>query len=100
MTKKDDYRSGPMSTRALSSGVNGFIFLYRDRCDHPLADRLPSAWFRIFILILLRVNWEPNAWFGGLRTIDIPPGSMVTSIRSLSKMTGTTTKQVPGKLGL
>jgi hypothetical protein len=94
-----DDRSGPMPTKAVSSGGNGFVLLHRSLCDHPLADRLSSAWFRIFILILLRVNWKPNTWFDGFRMIDIPAGSMVTSIRSLSKMTGTTMKQIRGALG-
>jgi hypothetical protein len=79
--------------------TGGYIAVYRKLLDHPLTTQLPAAWFRIFIVILLRVNWRPGVWWNGSQNIEIPPGSLVTSVDKLSKMARASTKQVRGCLG-
>ena len=77
----------------------GYIRLHRNLLEHPLVTRLPAAWFRIFVVILMKVNWKPGVWWNGTQNIEIPPGSMVTSVDKLSKATGASIKQTRGALG-
>jgi hypothetical protein len=60
--------------------------------------QLPAAWFRIFVVILLKVNWKPGTWWNGSANVSIPAGSMVTSVEKLSKMARASTKQTRGVL--
>ena len=66
----------------------GFIKVYRSIKSWEWWDDLNT--FRLFMTILINVNWKDKRWHG--RTI--PRGSMFTSLRSLSKLSGLTTKQV------
>ncbi len=72
---------------------DGYVRLYRSLLDDPLMNQLPAAWFRIFIAILLRVNWKPGTWWDGNSNVTIPPGTLVTSVEKLSKIAGTSAKQ-------
>ena len=66
----------------------GFIKVYRSIKSWEWWDDINT--FRLFMTILINVNWKDKRWHG--RTI--PRGSMFTSLRSLSKLSGLTTKQV------
>ena len=67
----------------------GFIKVYRS---------MMSSWewwddlntFRLFMTILISVNWTDKKWHGK----TIPRGSMFTSLSSLSDLSGLTVKQV------
>ena len=70
--------------------------LFRKLLDHPLMNQLPAAWFRVFVVILLKANWKPGTWWDGRQEITIPAGSMVTSIEKLSKLAGASKRQTRG----
>jgi hypothetical protein len=74
----------------------GYVAVYRSLLEHPLMNQLPAAWFRIFMAVILKVNWKPGLWWDGTRNIEILPGQMVTSVDKLSKITRATAKQVRG----
>jgi hypothetical protein len=76
----------------------GYVRLYRSLLEHPLVTQLPAAWFRIFVVILLRVNWRPGVWWDGSRNVDVPAGSMITSVDKLGRLSRATTKQTRGAL--
>jgi hypothetical protein len=76
----------------------GYIRLHRSLLDHALTLQLPAPWFRIFVVILMRVNWKPGTWWYGSSKVTIPPGSMVTSVENLSQSAGSSIKQVRGCL--
>jgi hypothetical protein len=81
------------------SASGGYVRLYRSLLEHALVTQLPAAWFRIFVVILLKVNWKPGVWWDGSSNIDIPAGSMITSVDKLSRLARATTKQTRGALG-
>ncbi len=72
--------------------------LSRKLLEHPLTTQLPAAWFRVFIVILLRVNWRPGVWWNGTKNVEIQPGSLVTSVEKLSKMARASVRQTRGAL--
>jgi hypothetical protein len=78
--------------------LGGYVPLYRKLLDHPLMNQLPAAWFRVFVAILLKVNWKPGRWWDGSKDIIVPPGSMITFVEKLSKITHSSVKQVRGCL--
>jgi hypothetical protein len=89
--------------RAIAEGgarlKNGYIRLYRGLLEHPLVMQLPAAWFRIFIVILLKVNWKPGTWWNGNKNVEIQPGQLVTSVDKLSKAARASSKETRGLLG-
>jgi hypothetical protein len=93
-----DNSSGPVLVSREPNANNGYILLHRSLRDHPLADSQPAAWFRVWVLILLMVNWKPKLWFDGHRQVYIPAGSMITSLRNLSRRTGSTIKEIRGAI--
>jgi len=80
------------------NGSGGYILLHRKLLEHPLMTQLPAAWFRIWIAILLRVNWKPGTWWNGTANVTVSAGSMVTSVEKLSKTSRASTKQTRGAL--
>lgn len=50
--------------------------------------------FRLFIFLLISVNFEKKKWRGK----DVPRGSIITSLPKLSQESGLTVKQVRGSL--
>lgn len=87
-----------MSELATDKRQAGYVRVYRSLLDHPLTDQLPAAWFRVFIVILLKTNWKPGVWWDGHREITIPPGSLVTSVDKLRRLSKVSVKQVRGCL--
>lgn len=66
----------------------GFIKIYRSMmADWEWWDEINT--FRLFMTILISVNWKEKKWKG----YTIPRGSMFTSIASLSEMSGLTIQQ-------
>src|SRR5436309_2912166 len=86
--------------RGLSStkGSGGYVLLYRKLLEHPLVHQLSAAWFRVFIVILLKVNWKPGVWWDGTKEVIIPAGSLITSVDKLRRISRVSVKQVRGCL--
>jgi len=76
----------------------GYVAVSRSLLEHPLMIQLPAAWFRIFMVILLKANWKLGVFWDGTQNIEILPGSLVTSVAELSKISRATPKQVRGCL--
>jgi hypothetical protein len=72
----------------------GHIKLHRALLQHALTLQLPAAWFRIWIVILMRASWQGSTWWDGAQEIPVPRGSFVTSFEKLAKATGASQKQV------
>ena len=70
-----------------SNQKNGFIKIYRSMLNWEWWDDLNT--FRLFVTILLSVNWRERNWHGK----TIPRGAMFTSLSSLSKKSGLTVRQ-------
>jgi hypothetical protein len=77
---------------------DSYIRLYRSLIDHPLMNQVPAAWFRIWIAILLGVNWKAGKWWDGSKEVIIPAGSMVTSVDKLAKKSKSTVRQTRNAL--
>jgi hypothetical protein len=77
---------------------DGYIRLYRSLIEHPLMNQLPAAWFRIWVAILLGVNWKPGKWWDGTREVIVPAGSMITSVDKLAKKSKSTVRQTRNAL--
>ena len=78
---------------SLTIDVKGYVRIYRKMLENPIFTGKPAEWFKLWIMILLRVNWRPSvfrAHAGG--PIDISAGSMVTSLEKLAH-TGNTTRE-------
>lgn len=80
------------------SANGGHIKLYRSLLQHPLTLQLPAAWFRIWVVVLLRASWKGSRWWDGTKEVDVPAGSFVTSLKNLAKASGATVQQVRGAL--
>ena len=78
--------------------AGGYVAVHRALLEHPLVTQFPPAWFRIFIVILLKTNWKPARWWDGTKEVTIPAGSFVTSIEKLSKIAKVSAKQTRGCL--
>jgi hypothetical protein len=66
----------------------GYIKLHRKILEWGWYDD-PNT-FRLFIFLLLTVNWQQKSWHGR----DILPGQLVTSLAKMSQGTGLTLSQV------
>lgn len=88
--------SGP--PRDPSGGVMvdeiGFIKLYRKVKDNPVWAQCSPAVWKVFCACLLDANWAHRQWFDGANLVTLPPGSLVTSINSLSASANVTRQQV------
>jgi hypothetical protein len=76
----------------------GWIRLHRSLLKHPLMNKLPASWFRVWVVILLKTNWEAGTWWEGSKEIEIKPGSLVTSLEGLATMSGSSVGEVRGAL--
>jgi len=76
-----------------SIDVKGYVRIYRKMLENPLFTDKPAEWFKLWIMILLRVNWRPSVFrpHAG-ESVEIPAGSMVTSLEKLAH-TGELTKE-------
>ena len=81
------------------NGAGGYVKLHRSLLDHPLVTQLPAAWLRVYVVLLMKVNWKPGVWWNGTQNIEIPAGSMVSSVEKLSRMSGASTKQAGARWG-
>jgi biotin operon repressor len=70
------------NNRADLFSMAGFVKLHRSLKDWEWYG--DEAATRLFIHLLLEVNWKPGRWRG----VDIPPGSMVTSLEKLAARLG------------
>ena len=66
----------------------GFIKVYRSMLQWEWWDDL-NTW-RLFMTILIMANWKDKKWHGK----TIPRGSLWTSLKSLSKQSGLSVRQV------
>lgn len=76
----------------------GHVKLHRSLLVHPLTLQLPAAWFRIWVVILLRASWKGSKWWDGAQQVDVPAGSFITSLKNLGKASGATIRQVRSAL--
>ena len=73
-----------MTTIQIDGSGKGYVRLYRKLLEHPLFKDKPAAWLKIWIFILLRVNWRESEFRGGQgEPIVVPAGSLVTSLEKL-----------------
>lgn len=70
----------------MSSG--GFIKLYRDTQDHPLWHKKPFDQARAWIDLLFEAAFTDTTTLRGNQIIDVPRGSMITSLKELSQKWG------------
>ena len=77
---------------------SGWIKIHRSLAEHPLITQLPDAWLKVFIVILLKVNWKCATWWNGAREVEVSAGSMITSVDKLAQFSGASKKQVRGCL--
>lgn len=64
---------------------HGWVCLHRALLDHPIWRSVPKDWLRVFLAILLNANWRAELWWDGRAEIEIPAGSLATSVAALSK---------------
>ncbi len=64
----------------------GWVRIHRGLLKHPLMVQLPAEWFRVWIFILLRANFQPTTWWDGRREVSLPAGSFITSRAKTSFM--------------
>lgn len=67
---------------------SGFITLHRKILDWEWFDDIPT--FRVFLVLLLTVNWKDGKWHG----ITIKRGQRIASYQTLADETGLSVKQV------
>jgi hypothetical protein len=77
---------------------SGWVKIHRSLVEHPLITQLPDAWLKVFLVILLKVNWKPAMWWNGTREIEVLAGSMITSVDKLAQISRASGKQVRGCL--
>jgi hypothetical protein len=78
--------------------AGGHIKLHRSLLQHPLTLQLPAAWFRIWVVILLRASWKGSRWWDGTKEVDVQAGSFVTSLKNLAKASGASIQQTRSAL--
>src|ERR1700674_2192738 len=74
----------------IDGGARGYVRFYRKLIDSPLFTDKPAAWLKIWIFILLRVNYRACVWrpqHG--KPVTVPAGSMVTSVEKLATVAAT-----------
>jgi hypothetical protein len=77
-----------MATSIDGSG-KGYIRLHRKLLENPIFTNKPVEWFKIWIFILLRVNWRESTFHPRQgESIIVPAGSMVTSLEKLGTYAG------------
>jgi hypothetical protein len=81
------------------SPTGGFVKVWRSLAEDPLWTRVPDAWLRVALGMLLKANWKPQKWYDGHRETLIPPGSFVTSIPKMAQFCRVTEKQYRVALG-
>lgn len=67
---------------------NGFMFLHRQLLDWEWFDN--SNMVHVWIYLLLKANYQDDNWHG----INVPRGSLITSLNSISKATGLSVQNV------
>ena len=48
--------------QSIDGGAKGYVRTYRKMLENPLFTGKPAEWFKLWILILLRVNWRPSVF--------------------------------------
>jgi hypothetical protein len=76
----------------------GYVKLGRWMLESPLMRQLPPEWLRLFIAIILSVNWKVGTWWDGSREVEVQPGQMITSREKLSLLANISEQQVRGGL--
>jgi hypothetical protein len=69
---------------SIDGSSKGYIRLRRKLLENPIFTSKPSEWLKIWIFILLPVNWRESTFRPREgETIVVPAGSMVTSLEKL-----------------
>jgi hypothetical protein len=69
---------------SIDGSGKGYVRLYRKMLDNPLFTDKPAGWFKIWIFILLRANWQETVFYPRQgEPLTVPPGSLVTSLEKL-----------------
>ena len=71
----------------------GYIKLYRKLRTNPLWTQCSPAVRCVFISCLLDANWKSRSWFDGKQTVELAPGTLISSLNSLAERSGVTRKQ-------
>jgi len=78
--------------------MSGWIKLHRGLKTKALWDFLTADQFKVFIHLLLSVNWETKVWLWKGRQYTCQPGQLVTSLPSLAQQTNSTVQTVRSAL--
>ena len=65
---------------------NGYVKLHRKLLENPIADR--PAWAWLWVVLLLKANWEEKEIIWNGEILKLQPGQFVTGRKALSKDTG------------
>jgi hypothetical protein len=77
------------ATTPIDGGGKGYIRLHRKLLENPLFRNKPAAWLKIWIYILLRVNWRDSVFRPRQgEPVRVPAGSMITSLEKLGTHAG------------
>jgi hypothetical protein len=57
----------------------GYVRLHRKLVQNPIWTQLAPAVLKVAVYFLLRANYKPTQWYDGRESIDIAPGSFITS---------------------
>ena len=58
---------------------SGYVRLYRKLLQNPIWVQLAPAVSKVAIYFLLRANFRSTQWYDGVRVVNIPAGSFITS---------------------
>lgn len=82
----------------LGSTGDGWFKIVRAFFDHALWIDCPTAWARVWLVILGHANWAPRKrWFSG-REIEVQPGELLCSLDWLMKKARSTRMQTRSAL--
>jgi hypothetical protein len=65
---------------------NSFVPVLRSLLRHPAVQDCPNDYFRILMIILDYMAWEPTTLYDHGIKIDLKPGQYMTTRRALAKM--------------
>jgi hypothetical protein len=75
--------------------MSGYIRLHRTLMDNPVWTQMPNERLKLWLTMLLRANYRASkVLMKDGSQVDVPPGSLLTSLEDLHIKSGLTIKQV------
>jgi hypothetical protein len=79
---------------SVMTGQNGYIWLHRKLLENPVWTQLAPAVAKVAIYFLLRANYKPIQWYDGVKAVEIPAGSFITSLEKTAVACNISVQQV------